>query len=109
MPHESPTTSSPPSQASAHVTLARRPFVRLVVHFLARLVRGGRESESEFELGLAPLMGLLFAPGAFCSIILFDKYSSITDYILGRLARDIYTYSIPDKYFFICLAMAVSG
>src|SRR5215469_12933442 len=109
MPPESPTPSSPPSQASARITLARRPFVRLVVHFITRLLRGGRESESEFELGIAPLLGLLASPGAFCSILLFQKYSSLSDFITGHAHRDIYTYSIPDKYFFICLAMAVAG
>src|ERR1035438_7711476 len=109
MPPESPMTSSPPSPANRRSSLARRPFVRLVVHFLNRLLRGDRDADSEFELGLGPLLGLLAAPGAFCSILLFQKYSSLHDWIMHRPPRDVYVYSIPDKYFFICLGMAVAA
>jgi hypothetical protein len=50
----------------------QHPFARLVLHFLARLVRGGHETESaDFDFGAGPLLGLLAAPGAFCSLVLF--------------------------------------
>jgi hypothetical protein len=81
-----------------------------VLHFLTRLIRGGRESEStEFELGAGPLLGLLAAPGGFFSLILFEKYSTLHDWIMGRQRADVYVTSAPDKYFFICLAMGVAG
>ena len=109
MPEESPMTSSPRSQGRRRASLARRPFLRLVVHFLNRLLRGDRDADSEFELGIGPLLGLLGAPGAFCSLLLFQKYSSLRDWIVGHPPRNIYTYSVADKYFFICLAMAIAG
>jgi hypothetical protein len=88
----------------------QRPFVRLVRHFLARLIRGGHESESaDFDFGAGPLLGLLAAPGAFCSLVLFEKYSTLQDFILQRRHPNVDAMSAPDKYFFICLAMAVTG
>jgi hypothetical protein len=89
---------------------AQRPFARLVLHFLARLVRGGHETESaDFDFGAGPLLGLLAAPGAFCSLVLFEKYSTLQDFILQRRHPNVDAMSAPDKYFFICLAMAVAG
>src|SRR5580692_8604630 len=89
---------------------AQRSFIRLVVHFLTRLVRGGHETESaDFDFGAGPLLGLLAAPGAFCSLVLFEKYSTLQDFILQRRHPDVDAMSAPDKYFFICLAMAVAG
>lgn len=87
-----------------------KPFLRLVRHFLARLVRGGHESEAaEFQLGAGPLLGILSAPGALFSFLLFEKYSTLHDFIMGRRQPSIYSFSAPDKYFFICLAMGVAG
>src|SRR5690348_14491345 len=88
------------------------PFPRLVVHFLARLVRAGDDTAStEFELGAGGLLGLLAAPGAFASLLLLDKYfnSSLLDWLLHRKHQDIYILSAPDKYLFLSLAMAVTG
>lgn len=89
---------------------ARRPFGRLVGHFLGRMVRGGQDSAStEFEFGAGFVLGLLAAPGAFYCFLLFQKYSSLLDFLRGRRHQDIYLTSVPDKYFLICLAMAVTG
>jgi hypothetical protein len=92
---------------------ARHPFVRLVRHFLDRLLRGGHESETdEFEFGAGPLLGVLAAPGAFFSFLLFEKYSTLREFIMGLghvQKHDINVQSAPDKYFFICLAMGVAG
>jgi hypothetical protein len=88
------------------------PFPRLVVHFLARLVRAGDDTAStEFELGAGGLLGLLAAPGAFASLLLLDKYfnSSLLDWLLHRKHQDIYILSAPDKYLFVSLAMAITG
>lgn len=90
--------------------VASRPFLRLVRHFLARLLRGGHESESgEFEFGAGPLLGILAAPGAFFSLLLFEKYSTLQDFFLHRRQPNLYAFSAPDKYFFICLAMGAAG
>src|SRR5579872_2733428 len=87
-----------------------RPFGRLVEHFLARLSRGGQDaSSSEFELGIGPLLGLLAAPGAFQCFLLLDKYSTFLNWFRGRMRQNLYLTSIPDKYEFIALAMAVTG
>jgi len=88
----------------------RGPFQRLVEHFLIRLTRGGQDAaSSEFELGAGALLGLLAVPGAFQCFILLDKYSSFLNWYRGRLNGDLLIKSVPDKYEFIALAMAVTG
>jgi hypothetical protein len=89
---------------------SRRPFARLVAHFLARLVRGGQDSASaEFELGLGAFLGLLAAPGAVACFVLLNKYSSLLYWVRGWRHVDIYVVSLPDKYLFLSLAMAITG
>jgi hypothetical protein len=91
-----------------HVT--ERPLARLVEHFLTRLARGGGDAAStEFELGVGALLGLLAAPGAFQCFLLLDKYSTFLNWYRGHLGDNLYLKSIPDKYEFIALAMAVTG
>jgi hypothetical protein len=86
------------------------PFFRLVEHFLVRLARGGQDaSSSEFELGAGALLGLLAAPGAFQCFLLLDRYSTFLNWYRGRLRQNLFLTSIPDKYEFIALAMAVTG
>ncbi len=86
------------------------PFIRLVRHFLARLVRGGHESEtSDFQFGAGPLLGVLASPGGVFSLLLFQKYSTLRDWIVHRPPPDVGAFSAPDKYFFICLAMGAAG
>src|SRR5580700_2079494 len=94
-------------------TLNDRPtslFLRLVRHFLDRLVPVGNDAAStEFELGIGALLGLLAAPGAFTCLLLLDKYSTLFNWLRGRLREDLYVASLPDKYLFLSLAMAVTG
>jgi hypothetical protein len=90
----------------------RQQFGRLVGHFLARIVRGGQDPTSEFELGIGGLLGLLAAPGIFNCFLLLDKYSTFLNWYRGgrRLMRQDYLLtSMPDKYLFIAVAMAVAG
>jgi hypothetical protein len=88
----------------------RAPFLCLVRHFLDRLVRGGNDAAAtEFELGIGALLGLLAAPGAFTCLLLLDKYSTLFNWLRGRLREDLYVASLPDKYLFLSLAMAVTG
>ena len=89
MPDVSPKISPPPRLRQPTEPGPRRegrlPFLRMVAHLLARLVRGGHETESaDFDFGAGPLLGLLAAPGAFCSLMLFEKYSTLQDFILQR-------------------------
>lgn len=85
-------------------------FGRLVQHFLVRLARAGQDaSSSEFELGAGALLGLLAAPGAFQCFLMLDKYSTFLNWLRGSLSRNLYLTSVPDKYQFIALAMAVTG
>jgi hypothetical protein len=88
--------------------LAQKPLVRLIRHFLARLVHGGQDEGSEFSLGAGALLGLLAAPGAFQTFVMINKYSTLLDFVLHR-HRDYYLSSIPDKYLFLSIAMAVTG
>ncbi len=87
------------------------PLARLVEHFLVRLSRGGSAdaASSEFELGAGALLGLLAAPGAFQCFLLLDKYSSFLNWLRGRAHANLFVTSVPDKYQFIALAMAVTG
>lgn len=90
--------------------LRSSPFGRLVQHFLVRLARGGQDAaSSEFELGAGALLGLLAAPGAFQCFLLLDKYSTFLNWLRGSLHSNLYLTSVPDKYQFIALAMAVTG
>ena len=89
---------------------AERPFGRLVRHFLARLVRGGSDSPSmELDLGVGGLLALLAVPGAFASFLMLDHYSTFLNWYRGRFHQDVFVISIPDKYLFLSLAMAVTG
>jgi len=99
------------NRAVNHV--ARSPFGRLVSQFLARTVRGSvpvnqGSADSEFDLGIGGLLGLLATPGAFTCFLLLDKYSALLNWMRSR-RQDIYLVSLPDKYLFIALAMAVTG
>src|ERR1700760_508711 len=92
----------------------RGPFGRLIAHFLARVVApSGAASEdyesSGFALGAAGMLGLLAAPGAFGCFLLLDKYSSLLDWMRRRLHQDYLVTSIPDKFVFLTMAMAVTG
>ncbi|HZT30411.1 MAG TPA: hypothetical protein VFA33_11035 [Bryobacteraceae bacterium] len=61
------------------------------------------------EMGVGDLLALLAVPGGLLSLILFDKYSSLLRFLRGHPAFDIYTGSLPDKYFFIVFSMVITG
>jgi hypothetical protein len=87
-----------------------RPFARLVRHFLVRLVRSDQDAaSSEVQLGVGALLGLLSVPGSMTCFILLDKYSTFLAYIRGRLHQDIFVISLPDKYLFLAMGMAITG
>lgn len=88
----------------------RTPFGRLVEHFFYGIFRSNAEATaSEFEFSISGLLALIAVPGAFMSLSLFGKYSSLLRFIKGEQAFDVYVASIPDKYFFIVFSMVATG
>ena len=85
-----------------------RPFPRLVAHFAATIFEGDGSADA-VELSVGGLLGLLAVPGGFISILLFDKYSTLLQWLRGVRQFNIYTESLPDKYFFIVFSMAITG
>ena len=106
MPNKLQETSSRPYERK----FLERPFPKLVAHFMANILKSGSETgASELEISVGGMLALLAVPGAFISIMLFDKYSSLQQFFGRRTAFDIYTASLPDKYFFIVFSMAITG
>jgi hypothetical protein len=48
-------------------------------------------------------------PGGFVSILLFDKYGSLLQWLRGQTNVDTLSIAFPDEYFFIVLSMTVTG
>ena len=87
-----------------------RPFWRLVELFVARIFRGGGESDSEgLSIGIGLILTFLAVPGGFVSILLFDKYGSLLQWLRGQTHVDTLLIAFPDEYFFIVLSMTVTG
>lgn len=89
--------------------LLARPFPRLVHHFALRLLQGTDSGESGLEIGASALLAILALPGAFFSIFLFDKYSSLLHFLRRIPNFDPIAASLPDKYFLIAFSMSVTG
>lgn len=89
----------------------RRPFWRLALHFAARIFENGADDtgEDELDLSVGSMLALLAVPGAFITILLFDKYSSLIRFFRGGPPFDPYAASLPDQYFFIVFSMAITG
>jgi hypothetical protein len=92
-----------------HRRAGQSPFARLVRHCLDRVLHGDNSEPGELDLGIGTILGLLAAPGAFASIFLADKYGSLFHFLRGEGKFDAYVASLPDEYFFIVLAMVVTG
>lgn len=88
----------------------QRPFWRLVEVFVARIFRGGGDSDTEgLDLGIGLVLMLLAMPGGFVSILLFNKYGSLLQWLRGQHNVDTLLIAFPDEYFFIVLSMTVTG
>lgn len=86
------------------------PFWRLVSHFGMRLFSGTSDSgEGGLGLSVSAILAMLAAPGAFISILLLDKYSSLLRFFRGNQAFDPYAASLSDQYFFLAFSMAITG
>lgn len=87
-----------------------RPFWRLVELFVERIFRGGGDADTEgLDLGVGLVLTLLAMPGGFVSVLLFDKYGSLLQWLRGQFQVDTLLISLPDEYFFIVLSMTVTG
>jgi len=87
-----------------------RPFGRLVQLFVARIFRGGGDTDAEgIDLGVGLVLTLLAMPGGFVSVFLFDKYGSLLQWLRGLTNVDTLLIAFPDEYFFIVLSMTVTG
>lgn len=87
-----------------------RPFGRLVQLFVDRIFRGGGDADEEgLDLGVGLILTLLAIPGGFVSILLFDKYGSLLQWLRGQTHVDTLLIAFPDEYFFIVLSMTVTG
>jgi hypothetical protein len=81
----------------------------LIKLFIDRAFHGRGDSESEeldFSTGL--VLSLLALPGAFYSILLFDKYGSFLQWMHGDKHFDVLSIALSDEYFLIVLSMVVT-
>jgi hypothetical protein len=87
-----------------------RPFGRLVRLFVERIFRGGGDADTEgLDLGVGLVLTLLAMPGGFVSLLLLDKYGSFLQWLRGIKGFDALLFAYSDEYFFIVLAMTVTG
>ena len=90
--------------------LPRTPFWSLVAHFITRLFAAeGEESDEGMSLGLGVVLAILFLPGAFASLFMLDKYSTLLQWLRGQRHFDFYKASAADEYFFVVLSMTITG
>ncbi len=88
----------------------QQPFWRLVELFVERIFRGGGDADTEgLDIGIGLVLTLLAMPGGFVSVLLFDKYGSLLQWLRGEYHVDTLLIALPDEYFFIVLSMTVTG
>lgn len=98
------------SERSRWDVYRERPFWRIVELFVARVFRGGGDTDAPgLDLGIGLVLTLLAIPGGFVSLFLFDKYGTFLQWLRGGNFVDPLVVSLPDEYFFIVLSMTVSG
>jgi hypothetical protein len=86
------------------------PFVTLVAHFVRRMFASDEEQGVEsVSLGLGAVLAILASPGAFASIFLMDKYSTLLQWVRGQTRFDPFRASVSDEYFFVVLSMTIIG
>jgi hypothetical protein len=84
-----------------------RPFGRLLRLFVGRIFYGDSDSELTFSMGL--LLALLPVPGGFYAVLLFEKYSTLLQWMRGERVTNPIAAAMPEQYFFIVLSMVVTG
>ena len=92
------------------VHFSERPFVLLVRLFVGRMFHGvGDSGESEVGIGTGLVLTLLPLPGGFYAVFLFEKYSTLLQWMRGEHLSDPAWAALPEEYFFIVLSMVVTG
>jgi len=90
-----------------YLNLARRPFWILAGHFARRMFSS--DQPGEMSMGLGVVLGMLAAPGAFSSLFMLDKYSTLLQYFRGQTHFDPIRASAADEYFFVVLSMTITA
>ncbi len=79
------------------------PFWSLVAHFVKRMFAGEDEQGSGgMSLGLGAVLAILASPGAFASVFLLDKYSTLLQWFRGQKDFDPYRASVSGRIFLRC-------
>ncbi len=87
----------------------KSPFRTLIDHFVKRLFASEEEQASGgMGFGLGGVLAILASPGAFASIFLMEKYSTLIQFLRGVSYNPIQR-SPSDEYFFIVLSMTITG
>ncbi|MGA7415665.1 MAG: hypothetical protein WBW33_34650 [Bryobacteraceae bacterium] len=87
--------------------LARRPFWILTGHFASRMFSS--DEPGEMSMGLGVVLGMLASPGAFASLFMLNKYSTLLQYFRGQMHFDPIRASAADEYFFVVLSMTITA
>jgi hypothetical protein len=89
--------------------LRMSPFGTLIGHFVRRLFASEEEQGAGgLGLGLGAVLAIVASPGAFASIFLMGKYSTLLQWMRGEHI-DAIRRSPSDEYFFIALSMTITG
>ncbi len=89
--------------------LENSPLYQLVKLKLRRILYSANTDSEDMDAGIGVALTVLTLPGAFLSLLLFNKYGSLLRYLRGQVRFDPYAASLPDEYLFVVLAMLVSG
>jgi len=98
------------SMRATWMVLSSTPFASVVRLFLARILHGSDGSgDGELTLSAGLILALLPLPGAFYAVFLFEKYSTLLQWMRGEHVSDPSAAAMPEEYFFIVLSMVVTG
>lgn len=86
------------------------PFRILVAHFVKRIfANDGEQGTGSPGVGVGVVLAILASPGAFASIFLLDRYSTLMQWFREQTNFNPYRASISDEYFFVVLSMTITG
>jgi hypothetical protein len=89
---------------------SNKPLILLVRLFVQRIFHGSGDSgEGELNFSMGLLLSLLPLPGGLYALLLFEKYSSLGQWMRREHLTDPWAAALPEEYFFIVLSMAVTG
>ena len=86
------------------------PFILLVRLFVSRAFHAsGGSDDGELDLSIGVILALLALPGAFYSLFLLEKYSTLLQWMERQHQLDPLAGALPDEYFFLVLSMVITG